>query len=54
MTHAFIVELATKDDRDYFLLKDPVHSEFLKNTVPKMADVKTFDFERGVFQLSGQ
>ena len=36
--HAFIVEFANADDRDYYLLKDPVHHAFSAKAAPLIGD----------------
>ena len=38
ITHAFILEFANADDRDYYLLKDPVHHAFSAKAAPLIED----------------
>jgi hypothetical protein len=38
MTHAFILEFDSKEDRDYYLLKDPVHRAFSEKAGPFIED----------------
>jgi Stress responsive A/B Barrel Domain len=38
ITHAFILEFANADDRDYYLLKDPVHHAFSAKATPLIED----------------
>jgi Stress responsive A/B Barrel Domain len=38
MTHAFILEFANAEDRDYYLLKDPVHHAFSAKAGPLIED----------------
>jgi hypothetical protein len=38
MTHAFILEFDNKEDRDYYLLKDPVHRAFSQKAGPFIED----------------
>src|SRR4051812_44741553 len=38
MTHAFILEFANVEDRDYYLLKDPVHRAFSAKAGPFIED----------------
>ena len=38
MTHAFILEFSTIEDRDYYLLKDPVHRAFSAKAGPLIED----------------
>ena len=38
MTHAFILEFANTADRDYYLLKDPVHHAFSTKAGPLIED----------------
>ncbi|CCX13583.1 hypothetical protein FPQ18DRAFT_314150 [Pyronema domesticum] len=51
-THGFIVEFSSKEDRDYYLLEDPLHAEFaveFVRLVPEAGEGKgnvlVFDFE---------
>ena len=45
MTHAFILEFASTEDRDYYLLKDPVHHAFSAKAGPLIEDSLVIDFE---------
>jgi len=47
MTHAFILEFANALDRDYYLLKDPVHHAFSAKAGPIIEDSLVMDFEDG-------
>lgn len=38
MTHGFILEFANVEDRDYYLLKDPVHHAFSAGAKPLLED----------------
>jgi hypothetical protein len=38
MTHAFILEFVNIEDRDYYLLKDPVHHAFSAKAAPLIED----------------
>ena len=31
ITHAFVIEFATVEDRDYYVAKDPAHQEFVRS-----------------------
>jgi hypothetical protein len=47
-THAFVVEFASKEDRDYYITKDPIHSEYAKallDAVGGVENVLVVDFE---------
>ena len=48
-THGFVVEFASKEDRDYYVSKDPVHQEFVKKNSPSFDDVRVIDYEKGVY-----
>lgn len=47
MTHAFILGFASTEDRDYYLLKDPVHHAFSAKAGPLIEDSVVVDFEAG-------
>jgi hypothetical protein len=38
MTHALILEFDNNEDRDYYLLKDPVHRAFSQKAGPFIED----------------
>ncbi|KAF8534254.1 hypothetical protein BDD12DRAFT_861372 [Trichophaea hybrida] len=51
-THAFIVEFECKEDRDYYITQDPMHSEYagkLLGAVGGVEGVLVVDFEVGVY-----
>jgi hypothetical protein len=48
MTHAFILEFASRDDRDYYLLHDPVHHTFSESARGLIEDSVVVDLEDGV------
>lgn len=49
LTHGFVVEFASAEDRDYYLFKDPAHLGFVKKNSPHIADVRVVDYEKGVY-----
>lgn len=51
ITHAFVSEFASEDDRQYYLDKDPAHLDFVKSLAGVVAKVHVVDFSPGVFQL---
>lgn len=51
ITHAFIVEFETAEDRDYYVNKDPVHDEFKKLAGKVLEKVQVIDFTDGEFKL---
>jgi hypothetical protein len=51
MTHAFIMEFASTEDRDYYVHDDPVHDEFKKFASKVLEQVLVLDFTNGVFKL---
>jgi hypothetical protein len=55
MTHAFFLEFASREDRDYYLLEDPVHHAFSKDVAEKglVVDSCVVDLEDGVLFSSG-
>ena len=55
MTHAFILEFASREDRDYYLLEDAVHHAFSRDVAEKglVVDSCVVDLEDGVLFSSG-
>ncbi len=49
LTHGFAVEFASKEDRDYYVSKDPAHQAFVKKNGPRFEDVRVVDYEKGVY-----
>ena len=49
LTHGFVVEFASQQDRDYYVSKDPVHQAFVKKNGPRFDDVRVIDYEKGVY-----
>ncbi|KAJ9494109.1 hypothetical protein H2202_010416 [Exophiala xenobiotica] len=48
-THGFVVEFASKEDRDYYIARDPTHLAFVKKNSPRFDDVRVIDYEKGVY-----
>ena len=48
MTHAFILEFASQEHLDYYLLHDQVHAEFSLNAKPLIEDSVVVDIRDGV------
>jgi hypothetical protein len=42
-----VVEFASKEDRDYYVSKDPAHQAFVKSIDGKTEDVRVLDYELG-------
>ncbi|PVH91783.1 hypothetical protein DM02DRAFT_620323 [Periconia macrospinosa] len=51
ITHAFIIEFETAEDRDYYVNKDPVHDEFKKLAGKVLEKAQVIDFTDGEFKL---
>ncbi|KAF9267856.1 hypothetical protein L218DRAFT_955034 [Marasmius fiardii PR-910] len=49
MTHAFVVDLETEEDRRYYLNHDPAHREFGKLASSIIQSATVVDFEPGTF-----
>ncbi|EER28105.1 hypothetical protein D8B26_006769 [Coccidioides posadasii str. Silveira] len=49
MTHAFVVELANAEDRDYFTKEDPAHKAYGQSVASYLDKVLVFDFVDGEF-----
>ncbi|KAF3039856.1 hypothetical protein E8E11_004703 [Didymella keratinophila] len=48
ITHGFVLEFASQDHLDYFLLQDPVHLGFSRNAKPLIEDSVVVDIRDGV------
>ncbi|CRG85012.1 hypothetical protein PISL3812_02166 [Talaromyces islandicus] len=49
ITHAFVVEFANKEDRDYYVQKDPAHQDFIKSLDGIIEKAQVIDFTDRVF-----
>ncbi|KAH8422600.1 Dabb family protein [Aspergillus melleus] len=49
ITHAFVIEFATAEDRDYYVAKDPAHQEFIRSLDGLIEKAQVIDFTNGVF-----
>ncbi|KAL4886587.1 hypothetical protein BJY04DRAFT_177976 [Aspergillus karnatakaensis] len=49
ITHAFVVEFASAEDRDYYVEKDPAHHAFIATLGGVIEKVQVIDFSNGVF-----
>ncbi|KAF2114958.1 stress responsive A/B barrel domain-containing protein [Lophiotrema nucula] len=49
LTHAFVLDFASIEDRDYYVDKDPVHDQFKKDVGVLLEKAQVIDFEDGVF-----
>jgi hypothetical protein len=49
LTHAFISEFETEEDRRYYLERDPSYLEFGRSISGIVAQVQVIDFSPGVF-----
>ncbi|KAM5447009.1 hypothetical protein MaudCBS49596_006189 [Microsporum audouinii] len=47
MTHAFVVNFASKEDRDYYVQKDPLHQEFVRSAGEALEKAQVVDFTNG-------
>ncbi|KAF2629360.1 hypothetical protein BU25DRAFT_409256 [Macroventuria anomochaeta] len=48
MTHGFILEFASQEHLDYYLLQDKVHAEFSRNAKPLIEDSVVVDIKDGL------
>jgi len=48
-THGFVVEFASREDRDHYIFEDTVHQAFVKKNSPRFDDVRVIDYEKGVY-----
>lgn len=51
ITHAFVSEFDSEEDRRYYLEKDPAHLAFVKSISGVVSKAQVVDFSPGVFQL---
>ncbi|GJN71327.1 hypothetical protein PLICBS_005390 [Purpureocillium lilacinum] len=49
ITHAFVVEFDSVEDRDYYVQRDPMHKAFVESMLPKLEKAQIIDFSPGVF-----
>lgn len=49
LTHAFVVEFETEQDRTYYAKEDPAHLDYVKSVLPVLESVTVVDFAPGVF-----
>ncbi|KAK1957321.1 stress responsive A/B barrel domain-containing protein [Colletotrichum sublineola] len=49
ITHVFVVEFESTDDRDYYVHKDPAHRAFVERAGPSILKARVVDFTPGVF-----
>ena len=50
MTHGFVVEFNSAEDRDYYVFKDPTHIAFTKVAGDVLANAIVVDFNPGSFR----
>ncbi|KAJ7720801.1 hypothetical protein B0H16DRAFT_1603935 [Mycena metata] len=50
-THAFVIEFANEEDREYYLKKDPQHLGFVKGIAGIVSKAQVIDFVPGVFKF---
>ncbi|KAF2117585.1 stress responsive A/B barrel domain-containing protein [Lophiotrema nucula] len=48
-THAFILRFYSKEDRNYYVEKDPAHKQFKDAAASVIEKVQVLDFQEGVF-----
>jgi hypothetical protein len=48
ITHVAILEFASQEDLDYYLLRDEVHAEFSRQALPLVEEVTVVDIQDGV------
>jgi hypothetical protein len=49
ITHVFVVDFASAEDRDYYAKEDPNHLAFGASLSPIVQQVQVVDIEDGVF-----
>lgn len=54
ITHAFILQFYSNEDRDYYVDEDPVHQAFKKVAALVLEKAQVIDFQDGVFTKPGR
>ncbi|OAA66045.1 stress responsive A/B barrel domain protein [Cordyceps fumosorosea ARSEF 2679] len=49
ISHAFVVEFASPEDREYYVKEDPAHLAFVQKLFPSLAKPYVVDFTPGEF-----
>ncbi|KAF1976009.1 dabb-domain-containing protein [Bimuria novae-zelandiae CBS 107.79] len=49
LTHGYVVQFSSNEDRDYYVNQDPAHDAFKKTAGPFIEKAVVFDFQDGVF-----
>ncbi|KAI1483716.1 hypothetical protein K445DRAFT_24351 [Daldinia sp. EC12] len=49
MTHVFVFEFESEEDREYYLNKDPAHTEFATGVINLIEKLQAVDFTPGEF-----
>jgi hypothetical protein len=49
MTHGFVVEFSSTEDRDYYVKEDPAHQAFVKSIEDVLEKPIVLDFDDGVY-----
>lgn len=49
ITHAFVVEFSSAEDRDYYVREDPTHKAFVQSLDGVIEKAQVIDFTDGVF-----
>jgi hypothetical protein len=49
ITHAFVVEFASAQDRDYYVEKDPAHRKFVRSLDGLLEKSQVIDYSNGSF-----
>jgi hypothetical protein len=49
MTHGFVLQFESIEDRDYYVNKDPIHAAFKKEAASVMEKAQVVDFTDGMF-----
>jgi Stress responsive A/B Barrel Domain len=52
ITHGFVVEFESAEDRDYYVFKDPTHIAFTKVAGEVLANAIVVDFNPGSFETA--
>ncbi|KAF2797937.1 hypothetical protein K505DRAFT_297450 [Melanomma pulvis-pyrius CBS 109.77] len=52
ITHAFILQFFSNEDRDYYVDEDPVHQDFKAAAASVLEKAQVIDFQDGVFTTS--
>lgn len=49
LTHGFVVQLESVEDRDYYVRQDPAHIDFVESLKGIVEQIVSVDFTHGIY-----